>query len=315
MWIAGGYERPPAPDLSNVFCILLKGVRYSIKDCVLFAVTSISKHSIASGNNFVPPVDMLITGVRNDNFIVGKTYNDIVYPAVYVGAKALQYEPYREQLLTLSTPDGLPGIPVTSGGNYTDPQGQQWVCDEVDLERGVKVQRIASFVINAKNVPYIRMMNEFTNITVATNARLATPQKTNREDRNYRCVFCEALPWVKNAWASPVNGIGFTENDSVDFTLENSYLGLSEASTNAERKTALVKYFTDNPCQVVYRIATPIETPLTPAEIAAYKALTAYGPDTVVQASDGAGVKLEYQRNVNIAIKKLEDAVASMTTT
>lgn len=67
--------------------------------------------------------------------------------------------------------------------------------------------------------------------------------------------------------------------------------------------------------KVYYPLATPIETPLTPDEIAAYKALTAYAPDTVVQASDGAGVKLEYQRNVNIAIKKLEDAVASMTTT
>lgn len=62
-----------------------------------------------------------------------------------------------------------------------------------------------------------------------------------------------------------------------------------------------------------YALATPIETPLTPDEIAAYKALTAYGPDTVVQAGDGAGVKLEYQRDVNIAIKKLEDAIASMT--
>lgn len=65
--------------------------------------------------------------------------------------------------------------------------------------------------------------------------------------------------------------------------------------------------------KVYYVLATPIETPLTPAEIAAYKALTAYGPDTVVQAGDGAGVKLGYQRDVNIEIKKLEDAVASMT--
>ena len=66
---------------------------------------------------------------------------------------------------------------------------------------------------------------------------------------------------------------------------------------------------------IFYCLATPIETPLTPAEIAAYKALTAYAPDTVVQASDGAGVKLDYQRDVNIVIKKLEDAIASMTTT
>ena len=33
------------------------------------------------------------------------------------------------------------------------------------------------------------------------------------------------------------------------------------------------------------------------------------------RGSDGAGVKLDYQRDVNIVIKKLEDAIASMTTT
>lgn len=51
-------------------------------------------------------------------------------------ASSPDYEPYREQLLTLPTPNGLPGIPVTSGGSYTDSTGRQWVCDEVDLERG-----------------------------------------------------------------------------------------------------------------------------------------------------------------------------------
>lgn len=229
-------------------------------------------------------------------------------------ASSPDYEPYREQLLTLPTPTGLPGIPVTSGGNYTDSTGQQWVCDEVDLERGVRVQRIASFVINAENADNFFVTNAFTEITVATNARLPTPQKTNRDDRkNGRCIFCEALPWKIDAWAIPVNAIGFVEDNSVDLTIENSYLGLSEASTNAERKTALVKYFTDNPCHVVYRIATPIENPLTPAEIAAYKAFVTYGPDTVVQAGDGAGVKLDYQRDVNLVVKNLEDAVASMT--
>lgn len=232
-------------------------------------------------------------------------------------ASSPDYEPYREQLLTLPTPTGLPGIPVTSGGNYTDPQGQQWVCDEVDLERGVKVQRTASFVINAKNANHISVTNLYTHVTAAVNARISTPEKTiaSSETVSNRNLFCEALPWVADAWAKTVNSAGFVENGFVDFTIENSYLGLRETSTNDERKNALVKYFADNPCQVVYRIATPIETPLTPAEIAAYKALTAYGPDTVVQAGDGAGVKLRYQRDVNIAIKKLEDAVASMTTT
>ena len=125
------------------------------------------------------------------------------------------------QTITLQTPNGLPGIPVTSGGNYTDENGQQWVCDEVDLERGVKVQRV---------------------------------DKTSFEN----------------------------------------------TKTLAEQNAIL---------------ATPVETPLTPAELTAYKALTTYAPDTVVQAADGAGLKLDYQRDVNIVIKNLEDAIASMTTT
>ena len=223
----------------------------------------------------------------------------------------------KTQTLNLPTPNGLPGIPVTSGGNYTDPQGQQWVCDEVDLERGVKVQRIASFVIDAKNAKNIYVTNLYTHVAVAVNARIRAPEETNNslEVRTNRNLFCEALPWIANAWSSTVNSMGFVEKGMVDFTIENSYLGLDAASTDDERKTALVKYFTAKPCRVVHRIATPIETPLTPAEIAAYKALTVYAPDTVVQAIDGAGLKLEYQRDVNIVIKNLEDAIASMTAT
>lgn len=253
------------------------------------------------------------TNVTKFQYLLNDTASENV--CLTWNASSPDYEPYREQLLTLPTPNGLPGSPVTSGGNYTDPQGQQWVCDEIDLKKGVKVQRIASFVIDAKNANDIFVTNTYTHVTVATNARLKTPQKTNRDVRFEKCVFCEALPWLKNQWASTVNGVNFVENDSIDLTFENSYLRLNEASTDDERKTALVKYFTDNPCQVIYRIATPIENPLTSAEIAAYKALTTYGPDTVVQVSDGTGIKLDYQRDVNLVVKNLEDAIASMTTT
>lgn len=55
-----------------------------------------------------------------------------------------EFEQYVEpQTLTASTPNGLNGIPVSSGGNYTDSNGQQWVCDEIDFAKGVYVQRIA----------------------------------------------------------------------------------------------------------------------------------------------------------------------------
>lgn len=202
-------------------------------------------------------------------------------------ASSPDYEPYREQLLTLPTPTGLPGIPVTSGGNYTDQSGQQWVCDEVDLERGVKVQRIYKVDIDGENVKFEQAGN-YVNLAPRgiPIALLAKGQRT------YAISTFTNLLWFYN-------------------TVNGQFLYLIAANLadqlNASCKKQLGK--------VYYALATPIETPLTPAEIAAYKALTAYGPDTVVQAGDGAGVKLEYQRDVNLVIKNLEDAIASMTTT
>ena len=191
------------------------------------------------------------------------------------------------QTLTLPTPTGLPGIPVATSGNYTDPQGQNWVCDEVDLERGVKVQRVNALDLSTCTITGI------TNL--AATKRLAIRLPLNGRDYKTEAL-CNKLQFV----------VSFTK-DTTHF-----YIDVSNAQVFipiGAKKPEEGEYI------LFYALATPIETPLTPAEIAAYKALTAYAPDTVVQASDGAGVKLEYQRDVNIAIKKLEDAIASMTAT
>lgn len=222
-------------------------------------------------------------------------------------ASSPDYEPYREQLLTLPTPTGLSGIPVTSGGNYTDPQGQQWVCDEVDLGRGVKVQRV-------------KVLNLLDSSGFDNNG---TWHITTKQ-------FGAGTSYIPMAWYDsitkclcttfPVQMTSYSTGSNADLSLYYSETGdtisLKSALFNPKGQSATVDeakaWFTAHPTYLYVPIE-PIETPLTPDEIAAYKALTAYGPDTVVQAGDGAGVKLEYQRDVNIAIKKLEDAVASMT--
>ena len=191
----------------------------------------------------------------------------------------------KTETLTLPTPNGLPGISVTYGGNYTDPQGQQWVCDEVDLERGVKVQRIGNGRVNTSDG------------SVNEQYRLALDVPGNEgKDGASPCII-SITPYT--SWTSCVAG--------TKLYLKN--IAKSEGSFYTAEELKALAIDVD----FVYQLATPIETPLTPAEIGAYKALTAYAPDTVVQAGDGAGVKLGYQRDVNIAIKKLEDAVASMT--
>ena len=65
------------------------------------------------------------------------------------GDVELPFAPYKEQTLPVSTPNGLPGIRVTSGGNYTNADRQQWVCDEVDFGMGTHTQLIGK--INSYN--------------------------------------------------------------------------------------------------------------------------------------------------------------------
>lgn len=252
--------------------------------------------------NFVPERD-----VENVGFILYETVaGDKVYDVqLEMGSKATSYEPYREQLLTLPTPTGLPGIPVTSGGNYTDSTGQQWVCDEVDLERGVKVQRLGKAEIVTVNVSKDSKWYDATKSYSYEIIKFTYPFSGN--DAFVSAEFCNRFKMFKfgGFYNKGIETGGLIGHSYAVFNISKS---LDICTTVNEFKM----WFNEN--VVLYKIlATPIETPLTPDEIAAYKALTVHGPDTVVQASDGAGIKLGYQRDVNIAIKKLEDAVASMT--
>ena len=217
----------------------------------------------------------------------GQTYNLTgVKVQLELGTTATAYSPYREQILTLPTPNGLPGIPVTSGGTYTDQSGQQWVCDEVDLTRGVRVQRIYKVDVDGENVKF-EQAGEYCNLT----QRNLPAALYEVGEKAYCISTLSSLSWYFNK----------------DYFFLYLIAANSADQFNESCKKQLGKIY--------YALATPIENPLTPDEIAAYKVLTTYGPDTVVQASDGAGVKLEYQRDVNIVVKNLEDAIASMTTT
>jgi hypothetical protein len=211
----------------------------------------------------------------------------------------------KTQTLTLPTPNGLPGIPVTSGGNYTDPQGQQWVCDEVDLERGIKIQKVGrAFIehcIASRDPNWWDASKSYSYQILAWQGSFNTTIESGGP-----CNRFISYTFIDFYNKGIENGFLITTSENV-FNISKS-LGI--CTTPDEFKA----WFNEN--VVLYKIlATPIKTQLTPAELAAYKALTAYGPDTVVQASDGAGVKLVYQRDVTIAIKRIEDAIASMTTT
>lgn len=88
---------------------------------------------------------------------------------INAGSVALPYEPYKTpQSVSLSTPNGLAGLKVSSGGNYTDASGQQWICDEiVRNERGTgkRIQRIGiieSYASETINTAYMSTTGQLT---------------------------------------------------------------------------------------------------------------------------------------------------------
>jgi hypothetical protein len=193
------------------------------------------------------------------------------------------------QTLTLQTPNELPGIPVTSGGNYTDENGQQWVCDEVDLARGVRVQRI-------------------TKIKVTSSLNWQTSgQKVDRY-----------FAWFAGTSATNVLCTHFSTTVGSEvvggaIANQNNLIGFAYAQKGTSTLDEFKAFLDAKEVYVLTSLATPVETALSAAEIAAYKALTTYAPTTVISTSGGAGATATYQRDVTIVIKNLEDAVASMT--
>lgn len=197
-----------------------------------------------------------------------------------IGSTALPYEPYKPaQTLIIPTPNGLPGIPVSSGGNYTDKDGQQWVCDEVDFKKGVYVQRVA------KEIP----KTSFTVIeTFDTKGRY-----------RFDGVF-------KNVYKNGINeslishGIYFAYGNKINTWAIGSrsfYYSPAERTTVDKIKEKILSLInSDNPLTFLGQLETPIEIPLTTEQLAKYKALRTYSPTTTVINDAGAGMSAGYAK-------------------
>lgn len=181
------------------------------------------------------------------------------------------------QSMTIATPNGLPGIPVSSGGNYTDANGQQWICDEIDFTRGVYVQR----VYNKKftNTDGMRRIES----GFGYRFTYATPGLIPSNTTSGAYSLCNRLALV---------GQGATYSTKNSYTVTNTEILM--ALTGSETLDELADYLAENPIEVQCLLAAPIETPLSAEDLAAYAALHTYRDHTTVSNDAGAWMELEY---------------------
>lgn len=229
----------------------------------------------------------------NNNSMSAEFY-DIMFN---LGSTSLPYEPHVEQSLILQTPNGLPGIPVSSGGNYTDSTGQQWVCDEIDLERGKYVQRIGvetkSGGWTLKETPDIPGRYLQHNITA------------NKYKSNNDISLCNIA--LYSSWGQPQ-----PKKFSFVFIDKRIYIAPpKDMQITADELNAILNNL-DYPVAIAGQLNTPIETDLTPEEIKVYKQLHTYYPTTVVTNSANADMQLDYVADTQLYIdKKIKEHVTA----
>ena len=248
-------------------------------------------------------------GVSMSHFAVdaepGATFNEQRFKIMLnAGSTALPYEPYRPaQTLIIPTPNGLPGVPTIDNGNYTDASGQQWLCDEVDLKRGVYVQNVA-FAEFGKGITSLTKNSGVSSKNIVSAYFFSIPRK---RAKTRHTIMSNCLRFVANV--SSGNPAYVISNES-----QTEAMYVSIPAELYENDDQMLNLLAEKKVKILYA-TYPTERPLSTEELEKYRQLRTYSPTTTVINDAGAGTQLDYQRDVNISIKKLEDAIASMTTT
>ena len=202
------------------------------------------------------------------------------------------YEPYHEpQSMDVATPNGLPGIPVASGGNYTDADGQQWICDEVDFARGVYVQNIKVSKSLNKLGWFTWGVNKGANgitgfytydIDIPKISKAVSNIARYNEDIHggKRAGICASI--IKPTSSTPYM-IVCVRNDTI-----------SDVSSDAAAVQSFKEMLAKTDACIMYVLAHPIETPLTADQLAAYKALHTYKGTTIIDNDAGAYMSVKY---------------------
>lgn len=207
---------------------------------------------------------------------------------------------------TVSITHTLPGIPVTSGGNYTDANGQQWICDEVDLERGMYVQRVGNITLTGE---------ETHGILAETGGEMFIQLPSGREAMYTNDIVtckCNYYPTV-------------ARQDTFNNGQTDGYVGSAVSSTHIRitdnvrfngDHDALISWvsemYTDgNPVIFEYILAAPIETVLSAEEIQAFKALHSNKPNTTVLNDSGAHMVVAYAADTKLYIDNKITALVS----
>ena len=211
------------------------------------------------------------------------------------------YEPYHEpQSLSISTPTGLPAIPVDSDGNYTDANGQQWIADYIDLKRGKYVQNICDLPLKNINLEWCTWGVNYI-VSNGTGFYAYLTKYAHVGNTKTLATICQHNA---DAWGGRKIGCNAEVNGNyITISLHTS--DLDDASDNKKAIESFKKIVEQTDAHVLYVRAEPIERDLTSEEIEAYKNLVTYAGTTIVENDAECYMEVSAGGGDNLRAKKL----------
>ena len=207
---------------------------------------------------------------------------------IEIGTSATNYEPYMD-LQTVSVDRVVRGIPVSQNGNYTDENGQQWICDEIDFGRGVYIQRVGTKTIDGTIAPTVFAAGNVEGTSIGWPYEAIGMENIVRTRAPKMCDKLVAHP--TSAPGSYKNAeIGewiFNSNGSADSFL---IFNVGEFETEEDARLWLV----DNPVTFYYQMATPVTTVLSDEELEAFEAVCSNYPSTTIYNDSDAWMEVTY---------------------
>lgn len=180
---------------------------------------------------------------------------------IEINGIATDYKPYyTPQSLSISTPTGLPAIPVDTDGNYTDADGQQWIADYVDLKLGKLYKKVTR--LNLKDVDAISVAHG-----LHSNGNGYLSFSVKNVNKGHKPI---SNRYKSSMWTNKSGYTYVPNSDTIVF--------VDDRFTDKQTAIKLVQN-----TYVIYALTSQIETDLTPEEIQAYKNLVTYAGTTIVE--------------------------------
>lgn len=239
---------------------------------------------------------------------VVKTFSDLViYDYVSLTGKLDSWAPYcGTKYITLSTPTGLPGIPVESGGNFTDADGQQWICNYVNFnDRNIYCPVKKYLASNLK----ITLNGTWT----STNPNYAFAYAVLSGSKPIKSAICNTfkqIPYTTNT--SPINEQGIMVETSKGHS--TIYFIILKSNLTEISDSAVKTFLTSISTEFIAANLNPDEAVnLSPEELSAYRALTTYDGTTVVSTAEPvAGIEARYVADGTKYLQSVTDRIAAL---